>query len=351
MAPVTPFHDEPTAFPGGLVPVAHGVYAWLQPNGGLGESNAGVVVGEGEALLVDTLLDLPLTQRMLDVVAQRVNVPITTLVNTRAGGEHTWGNQLVAGARIIASERTAEHFHDEHPLALRAFQGAGRVGRRLGLWPRGSSRSTPMECGLNPFDFRGIRPTGPTETFRGDLDLEIGGRQVLLQEVGPAHSPGDTMVLVPDSSVVFAADIMMRGGRWPIMWTGPAWNWISGLDMILTMSPDIVVPGRGRICTVGDVDGMRDLLMWIVVSATALLREGRTPRAATLRLLAGDEVRCGPWRALRGPGGLFITISTIDRHLRGEADPRTRGEWVRTLMESHELTRHLHRGGLPRAAF
>ena len=39
-------------YPGGLHDVAAGVLAWLQPNGELGESNAVVIVGEGEALLV-----------------------------------------------------------------------------------------------------------------------------------------------------------------------------------------------------------------------------------------------------------------------------------------------------------
>ena len=39
----TPLGDEP-AFVAGLIEVAEGTYAWLQPNGGLGESNAGLIV-------------------------------------------------------------------------------------------------------------------------------------------------------------------------------------------------------------------------------------------------------------------------------------------------------------------
>ena len=46
---------EPASFAGGLVEVADRTWAWLQPNGGLGESNAGLVIGQGESLLVDTL--------------------------------------------------------------------------------------------------------------------------------------------------------------------------------------------------------------------------------------------------------------------------------------------------------
>ena len=49
----------------GLHEVGNGCFAYLQPDGGWGYSNAGLVVGEGESLLVDTLFDLKLTQQML----------------------------------------------------------------------------------------------------------------------------------------------------------------------------------------------------------------------------------------------------------------------------------------------
>jgi len=41
-------------YPEGLYDLHNGVYAWMVPNGSWGESNAGLVVGEGETLLVDT---------------------------------------------------------------------------------------------------------------------------------------------------------------------------------------------------------------------------------------------------------------------------------------------------------
>jgi len=40
----TSLFGEPAAFEGGLTEVAPGTFAWLQPNGDLGESNAGLVV-------------------------------------------------------------------------------------------------------------------------------------------------------------------------------------------------------------------------------------------------------------------------------------------------------------------
>ena len=94
-------------FTKGLHDLGNGGYAWLQPDGGWGYSNSGLIVDQGENLLVDTLFDLAHTREMLD--AFRASVPaakrIGTLVNTHSNGDHTFGNQLVSGARILASLR------------------------------------------------------------------------------------------------------------------------------------------------------------------------------------------------------------------------------------------------------
>src|SRR3954452_2564230 len=58
----TTLFGQPAAFEGGLHEVAAGTFAWLQPNGDLGESNAGLIVGAGASTLVDTLWDVPLTR-------------------------------------------------------------------------------------------------------------------------------------------------------------------------------------------------------------------------------------------------------------------------------------------------
>ncbi|WP_163592847.1 MBL fold metallo-hydrolase, partial [Klebsiella pneumoniae] len=79
-------------------------FAYLQPDGSWGWSNAGLIADRGQTLLVDTLYDLKLTREMLDTM--RASVPaansIGTLVNTHSNADHTFGNQLVEGAQIIA---------------------------------------------------------------------------------------------------------------------------------------------------------------------------------------------------------------------------------------------------------
>ena len=82
----------------GLHELGNGCFAYLQPDGGWGWSNAGLVTDAGASLLVDTLFDLALTREML--AAMRRATPaaarIGALVNTHANGDHCYGN--VAGA-------------------------------------------------------------------------------------------------------------------------------------------------------------------------------------------------------------------------------------------------------------
>ncbi len=57
-----------TQYTTGLHELGDGCHAYLQPDGGWGWSNAGLVVGDGESTLVDTLFDLHLTAEMLSAM-------------------------------------------------------------------------------------------------------------------------------------------------------------------------------------------------------------------------------------------------------------------------------------------
>ena len=103
----------------GLREVGDGLYAYLQPDGSWGWSNAGLVVDGERTLLIDTLFDLQLTEQMLRAMRRAVPAAasIETLVNTHANGDHCYGNQLVGGARIVASERTAAEMVELPPTS------------------------------------------------------------------------------------------------------------------------------------------------------------------------------------------------------------------------------------------
>jgi cyclase len=240
-----------------LTEVADGCLAYIQGSGGWGWSNAGLVVGDGSSLLVDTLFDLRLTRRMLDRLEQHTQAaPIATVVNTHANGDHCYGNELVGAAEIVASTATAHEMALVPPALLAGLTAApGEVGDLFRRF-------------FGEFEFEGIELRAPDRTFDGRLDLDIGGRLVELVEVGPAHTAGDTLVVVPDAGVVYTGDILFIGGT-PIVWAGPIANWIAACDLMLGMDVDVVVPGHGPITDKSGVRAVRDYLAFVDAEATA----------------------------------------------------------------------------------
>src|SRR5262245_60765425 len=142
---------ERFAYRKGLQEIGAGVYAWLAPDGSWGWSNAGLVADSGESLLVDTLFDLELTREMLAAMrraepkaAERIGV----VVNTHANGDHCFGNELAAGAEIVASKAGAEEMGETPPAALagmvKAFAGQDTALGRF------------VKDAFGPFRFDGI---------------------------------------------------------------------------------------------------------------------------------------------------------------------------------------------------
>ena len=249
-------------FTRGLHELGDGCFAYLQPDGGWGWSNAGLIVGDGVSLLVDTLFDLCLTAEMLESMVPAVaGSPIATVVNTHANGDHCYGNQLVIGAEIIASESAAHEMTEVPPSMLAALTNApGELGDLF----RGFFGS---------FEFEGIEQTLPTRTFQDRLDLEVGGRLVELIEVGPAHTAGDVIAYVPDARTVYTGDILFIGGT-PIVWAGPLTNWINACDLMLGMDIETVVPGHGPLTDKSGIVQVRDYLTFVQQEASARFEAG-----------------------------------------------------------------------------
>jgi cyclase len=239
------------------VEVADGCHAYLQADGSWGWSNAGLIVGDGTSLLVDTLFDLVCTQRMLARFAEHTQVaPINTVVNTHANGDHCFGNQLVTHAQIVSSRATRDEMAHVPPALLDGLvKDPGPIG-------------DVFRSFFGEFVFEDVPLRLPDRTFDGRLEMEIGGRHVELIEVGPAHTDGDTLVHVPDAKVIYAGDILFIGGT-PVVWAGPLQNWVDACDLMLGMDIETVVPGHGPVTDKAGVAAVRDYLVWVNGEATA----------------------------------------------------------------------------------
>ena len=145
------------AYEGGLHELGDGLFAYLQPDGGWGWSNAGLVTAQETSLLVDTLFDLKLTRDMLDAMAPITDSrPIGQAFNTHGNGDHWFGNELLPTA-----SRSWPAPPRSRTCAPRR-RGGARAVNELDLGPEFEAFA---ERAMRRFDFASVTERLPTETF------------------------------------------------------------------------------------------------------------------------------------------------------------------------------------------
>jgi glyoxylase-like metal-dependent hydrolase (beta-lactamase superfamily II) len=369
--PETSLLGQPARYRRGLEELGAGLWAWLQPNGGLGESNAGLVLGDRESLLIDTLWDLRLTRRMLCAIAPlTASAPIKRLVNTHADGDHCWGNQLFSEVTIISTEAAAVDMMREDPgrllvlsrlgMGVKTIESRRPLARAIERLPKSAMRRVQRLdlagvpgvrelAGLGGFirmlasyDFDGVSVTPPTETFSEALEVEVGGRRLELIEIGPAHSPGDLIVHVPDERVVFAGDLVFVGIT-PIMWAGPVENWIAGLERIIGLEPRLIVPGHGPTTGLDGARAIRDYWRFVAAAIRDRLANGMDSQAAAWDVVRSGEFSQQPFAAWDAPERIAISSAIIARNDEGQRGRVSEAARIRLLARMGELGAELRR--------
>lgn len=211
-----------------FVEVASGVYVLRYP---VLDVNTTLVLGDGAALVVDTLSSAAQARQLVDAV-RRVTAYPWTVVNTHHHFDHCFGNATLAGTDgcpIWAHEEAARYLRERGEDMRRAISG-----RYMPEQPAFAAEIAAVE----------IVP--PDRTVRLESTLDIGGRAVVLRHLGRAHTAGDLVVRVPDADVVIAGDIVEESGP-PAFDDAYPLEWPDTLAALLpTLAPSTtVVPGHG----------------------------------------------------------------------------------------------------------
>jgi glyoxylase-like metal-dependent hydrolase (beta-lactamase superfamily II) len=291
----------------GLEELGDGLYAWMQPDGGWGWSNAGFVRDGDDALLVDTLFDEALTAVMLQALEGATGIApgqIRQLVNTHANGDHTHGNALVANAEVIASAAAAREMAELPPAMVAQVKAAGAAGA-LG------DAGTYFAEIFAPFDFARARGRAPTRTFEQRLDLTVGDKAVELHRLGPAHTAGDVLVWVPRDRSVFTGDLLFIDVT-PIMWAGPVGNWLAACDRILALGAENIVPGHGPMTDAAGVRRLQEYLRWVDREARQRFDSGLALDEAIL------DIAPGVYRHWLDAERLAVNVASLYREYAGD---------------------------------
>ncbi|MES2960072.1 MAG: MBL fold metallo-hydrolase [Pseudomonadota bacterium] len=238
----------PNATAMALQAVAPGVW-YAQGEAALGDranrnfiSNAGVISTPGGVVLVDALGSPALARALLAAIAEHTPQRVTHVVVTHYHADHIYGLQVFAeaGARIVAHRAAREYLQSDLArlrLANSIAQGLTEPGTRL------------VEA---------------THWIDADGVLEVGGERVELRVVGPAHTPEDLALWLPQRGVLFAGDLVFRG-RVPFVGQADSRQWIASLDALLGLPARVVVPGHGPLSTTAreDLQLTRDYLAFL----------------------------------------------------------------------------------------
>jgi cyclase len=290
------------AYERGLRELGDGLYAYLQPDGGWGWSNAGLISAEGTSLLVDTLFDVSLTREMLDAMKPITDSnPIGRAFNTHGNRDHWFGNGLLPdGIPIIASTRAIEDMRAAPPAAVHALFNQVDLGPEFEAFAQRTMRK---------FDFASVTERLPTESFGQDHVLDVGDRQVRLLELGPAQTSGDSIAYVPDADVVFTGDLLFIEGT-PMMWAGRVGalsNWLRACDRIIELGAITIVPGHGPVT---DETGVRDVqryLTYVRDEARQRFDAGMSDEAAA------DDIDIAEFRDWGDPERLAANVANLYR--------------------------------------
>ena len=289
----------------GLSDLGNNIYCYLQPDGGWGWSNAGLIADGDESLIVDTLFDEDLTLEMLDSMKSaepKGMKNIRALINSHSNGDHCNGNNCVDTDEVISSEATLEEMSHESPEMMAALLKQAPEMGTLGKYF--------LEC-FGSFNFEGVTKRLPNTTFTGETQRQVGDKIVELIEVGPAHTNGDILVHVPSDKVVFTGDILFIEGH-PILWAGPVKNWINACDRIISMEVDFVVPGHGPVTDNRGAKAVRDYLVYIDAESRKRFESGMSA------LEAAKEIDLDLFSTWGDGERIAVNVNSLYREYKGE---------------------------------
>ncbi|VAW54976.1 MBL-fold metallo-hydrolase superfamily [hydrothermal vent metagenome] len=122
----------------------------------------------------------------------------------------------------------------------------------------------------------------PDETFEDKKVIELGGLRIELLHLGPAHSPGDIIVWLPQKKLVISGDMAFHERLLPVTEHTDTGAWVKTWDKFAALNAEIVIPGHGSPTNMAEVAKYtRDYLIYMREQISILLDNDATLEDAT----------------------------------------------------------------------
>ena len=215
-------------------------------------------MGRRGVISVDGCSTVRRTRAYLDAIATVTPQPVRTLVNTHHHGDHTYANCLFTGATIVAHEKCRDELL-EHGL--------------------------PANVGIfDDVDWGEVELAPPFLTYTDRVTLWSDELRTELRHVGqPAHTTNDSVLWLPERSVLFVGDLLFNGGT-PFLLMGSIAGALEVLEDVVTpIGARTIVPGHGPVCGPELIDVVQGYLRFVQSTAEQGRAAGLSPLEAAAR--------------------------------------------------------------------
>jgi len=207
-------------------------------------ANVGAAVTDAGIVLIDCPVRPSQSRHWQDALRPLSDKGIRYLIGTDYHVDHTTGISFVDGPfTFVAPQRVFEE--------LEKIRGKTRVARKTFI-------DTLIDMG-EPEEAEQVGDADippPQVCFKDSLTLHLAPLTFEIYRRG-GHSPACTCVLVPEERVLFSSDIMINEAG-PGMRDASINEWIDALAWMETLPVDHVVPGHGEICTLREVNALKE---------------------------------------------------------------------------------------------
>lgn len=216
-------------------------------------NNLSFVITSDGVLVVNAGDNYLLAQALHTEIKKLTDQPVKYVVLENGQGHamlgmNYWQEQ---GAQIIAHTDTADEIelHGEQIL------------QRMQTRNRDKSMGTELSV--------------PDLTFEDEMTLTMGDTHIVLLNLGPAHSPGDSMVWLPEKEVIITGDMAFHERLLPVFDDTDTQGWVDTWAKFEALNANIVVPGHGHVTDMATVkEWTYDYLVYMRDAVNEILDNG-----------------------------------------------------------------------------
>jgi cyclase len=235
-----------------ITEVKPGVYHAVGNGKLIAVSNAVIIEGDRDLVVVDTHATPAAAQALRDEIKALTPKPVRFVVNTHDHFDHVSGNQIYGpDVDIISSAQTRQAIAEGRMRESRGYKmGIGGLPAKIADEENrlaGGDKAVETDLAKDKAMLAEVQRTHltpPTITLTQELTLHRGTREIRIMFLGRGHTSGDVIVYLPAEKVVASGDLIVENTAY--LGDGYFADWIETIEQLKKLDFDTVLPGHGQ---------------------------------------------------------------------------------------------------------